>query len=109
MTAFAEKGAPARAARTPLVRWSAFAAGLMALGAAHAAEPRAPKGPVELTVGSGAGSVPDTFMRRVAKILNEENIVENPIGVVNRAGGSWMVAANHVINRPKDENLVITV
>ncbi len=93
--------------------WSAVAAGViafgMSVGAAYAAETRAPKGPIELTVGSGAGSVPDTFMRRVAKILNEENIVENPIGVVNRAGGSWMVAANHVLNRPKDENLIITV
>jgi len=81
----------------------------MSASAVYAAEPRAPKGPIELTVGSGAGSVPDTFMRRVAKILNEDNIVENPIGIVNRAGGSWMVAANYVLNRLKDENLVITV
>jgi putative tricarboxylic transport membrane protein len=100
-------------ARANAGRWSAVAAGViafgMSVGAAYAAEPRAPKGPIELTVGSGAGSVPDTFMRRVAKILNEDNIVENPIGIVNRAGGSWMVAANYVLNRPKDENLVITV
>ena len=99
-----------RAARSR-IRSACLAAGVMAfgLGAAQAADPRAPKGPIELTVGSGAGSVPDTFMRRAAKILNEEKIVENPIGVVNRAGGSWMTAANHVLNRPKDENLVITV
>ena len=97
-----------RTVRLP-ARWAFLAAGLAAFGAAQAADTRTPKGPIELTVGSGAGSVPDTFMRRAAKILNEEKIVENPIGVVNRAGGSWMTAANHVLNRPKDENLVITV
>jgi putative tricarboxylic transport membrane protein len=106
-------GTSSASARASAGRWSAVAAGViafgMSVGAAYAAEPRAPKGPIELTVGSGAGSVPDTFMRRVAKILNEDNIVENPIGIVNRAGGSWMVAANYVLNRPKDENLVITV
>jgi putative tricarboxylic transport membrane protein len=96
----------------PPTRWVYLAAGLASFGlnlAAQAADTRPPKGPIELTVGSGAGSVPDTFMRRAAKILNEETIIENPIGVVNRAGGSWMTAANHVLNRPKDENLVITV
>ena len=97
-----------RTVRLP-ARWAFLAAGLAAFGAAQAADTRTPKGPIELTVGSGAGSVPDTFMRRAAKILNEEKIVENPIGIVNRAGGSWMTAANHVLNRPKDENLVITV
>ena len=106
-------GTSSASARASAGRWSAVAAGAIAFGmsvsAAYATEPRAPKGPIELTVGSGAGSVPDTFMRRVAKILNEDNIVENPIGIVNRAGGSWMVAANYVLNRPKDENLVITV
>jgi putative tricarboxylic transport membrane protein len=79
------------------------------LALAQAAEPRAPKGPIELTIGTSAGGTPDVFMRRVAKVLNEEKIVENAIGPVNRVGGSWMVAANHVLNRPKDENLVLVI
>ncbi len=58
-----------------------------------------PKGPVEITVGSSAGGTPDIIMRRVAKILNDEKIVEQPIVIQNRAGGSWTVAANWVLGK----------
>jgi putative tricarboxylic transport membrane protein len=88
---------------------AAAAFSLCTFVAAEAAETRAPKGPVEITIGTSAGGTPDVFMRRVAKVLNEEKIVENPIGAVNRVGGSWMVAANYVINRPKDENLLFVI
>ncbi len=36
----------------------------------------------------------DVIMRRVAKILGEEKLVEQPIVILNRTGGSWMVAVN---------------
>ncbi len=64
---------------------------------AEAAE--GPKGPVEITVGTGAGGTPDIIMRRVAKILGEEKLVEQPIVVQNRTGGSWMVAVNWVLGK----------
>ncbi len=64
---------------------------------AEAAE--GPKGPVEITVGTGAGGTPDVIMRRVAKILGEEKLVEQPIVIQNRTGGSWMVAVNWVLGK----------
>lgn len=64
---------------------------------AEAAE--GPKGPVEITVGTGAGGTPDIIMRRVAKILGEEKLVEQPIVIQNRTGGSWMVAVNWVLGK----------
>ncbi len=73
------------------------------------AQERAPKGPVEITVGSGAGSTPDVMMRRVTKIWGEEKIVENPVVVVNRPGGSWTVGVNWVLGKRGNENLLMTI
>src|SRR5512133_3851126 len=70
---------------------------LPGLMTAEAAE--GPKGPVEITVGTGAGGTPDIIMRRVAKILGEEKIVEQPIVIQNRTGGSWMVAVHWVLGK----------
>ncbi|MBA4422319.1 MAG: hypothetical protein C0390_04345 [Syntrophus sp. (in: bacteria)] len=70
---------------------------LQGMMTAEAAE--GPKGPVEITVGTGAGGTPDVIMRRVAKILGEEKLVEQPIVIQNRTGGSWMVAVNWVIGK----------
>ena len=58
-----------------------------------------PKGPIEITVGTGAGGTPDVIMRRVAKIMNDEKIIEQPIVIQNRTGGSWMVAVNWVLSK----------
>ncbi|MGQ7792005.1 Bug family tripartite tricarboxylate transporter substrate binding protein [Faunimonas sp. B44] len=74
---------------------------------AIAQEARAPNGPIEITVPSSAGSTPDVLMRRAAKIWNEEKIIEQPVVVVNRPGGAWMVGMNYVLERPGDENNVL--
>src|SRR5215218_4026273 len=76
---------------------------------AGAAEMRAPKGPIEITSGTSPGGTPDVLMRRAAKILNDEKIITNPLVVQNRTGGSWMVAANWVLNKKGDENTVLTI
>jgi putative tricarboxylic transport membrane protein len=68
-------------------------------GVMTASAAEGPKGPVEITVGTGAGGTPDVIMRRVAKILGEEKIVEQPIVIQNRTGGSWMVAVNWVLGK----------
>jgi putative tricarboxylic transport membrane protein len=78
-------------------------------GGAAAQTPRAPKGPVEITVGTGAGGTPDVVMRRVAKVLGETKMVEQPIVVQNRVGGSWMTAANFVLGKKGDENTLLTI
>jgi|GEM_PF-294857 len=68
-------------------------------GATQAVAAEGPKGPVEITVGTGAGGTPDVIMRRVAKILGEEKLVDQPIVIQNRTGGSWMVAVNWVLGK----------
>jgi putative tricarboxylic transport membrane protein len=85
---------------------SAFA-GLMLMATPVFAQ--APTGPVEITVGSSAGGTPDVLMRNAAKILNEEKIVENPLVVANRTGGSWTVAANHVLGKAGDKNTLMAI
>ncbi len=76
---------------------------------AMAQDMKAPTGPVEITVGSGAGGSPDVIMRTIAKIMNEEKIVENPIVVQNRTGGGHSNAYNYVLGKPGDENLLLTL
>lgn len=76
---------------------------------AAAQEMRAPEGPIEFTVGSGAGGSPDVIMRTIAQIMNEEGIVENPIVIQNRSGAGHSNAFNHVLGLPGDENTLLTL
>jgi putative tricarboxylic transport membrane protein len=70
---------------------------------------RAPTGPIEFTVGSGAGGSPDVIMRTIAQIMNEQGIVENPIVIQNRSGAGHSNAYNHVLGLPGDENTLLTL
>jgi len=87
----------------------------LALGAACIAAPAAshaqtaPTGPIEITTGTSPGGTPDVLMRRAAKIFNEQKIITNPLVVQNRTGGSWMVAANFVMGKPGDRNVVLCI
>lgn len=72
-------------------------------------EMRAPEGPIEFTVGSGAGGSPDIIMRTIAQIMNEEGIVENPIVIQNRSGGGHSNAYNHVLGLPGNESTLLTL
>lgn len=83
----------------------AFAAGQPVL----AQDMRAPTGPIEFTVGSGAGGSPDVIMRTIAQIMNEQGIVENPIVIQNRSGAGHSNAYNHVLGMPGDENTLLTL
>lgn len=85
------------------------AAGTLVPGLAFAQAERAPVGPVEITVGAGAGGTPDVVMRQVARVLAETGLVTNPIVVQNRTGGSWTVAAKYVIGKPGNENLLLAM
>jgi putative tricarboxylic transport membrane protein len=73
------------------------------------AQGKAPKGPVEVTVGSGPGGSPDVIIRNVLKIMNDEKIITVPAAVQNRPGGSGAVAYNHVIGKSGDENLLFVI
>ncbi len=76
---------------------------------AAAQDMRAPEGPIEFTVGAGAGGSPDVIMRTIAQIMNEEGIVENPIVIQNRSGAGHSNAYNHVLGLPGDENTLLTL
>ncbi len=81
--------------------------GALSAGATLAQDMRAPIGPIEFTVGSGAGGSPDIIMRTFAQIMNDQGIVENPIVVQNRSGGGHSNAYNHVLGLPGDENTLL--
>lgn len=83
--------------------------GALYSGVAFAQDLRAPQGPIEFTVGSGAGGSPDVIMRTYAQIMNEQGIVENAIVVQNRSGGGHSNAYNHVLGLPGDENTLLTL
>ena len=97
------------ALRRTLQGVAAVGAAMLLSSVALAADMKAPKGDVEITVGSGAGATPDVIMRRVAKILNDEKLVEQPIVIQNRTGGGWTVAGNYVMAHPGAENLLFAV
>lgn len=76
---------------------------------AEAQQMRAPKGPVEITVGAGAGGSPDVIMRTIAKIMVDEKLVDIPIVVQNRTGAGHANAYNHVLGKRGDENTLLTL
>jgi putative tricarboxylic transport membrane protein len=88
---------------------TACALGVMLAGPAAYAQMRAPKGPVEITVGSGPGGTPDVIMRNIVKIMTEQKIVTIPVVVQNRTGGSHSNAYNYVLSKKGDENLLLTL
>ena len=92
-----------------LVRSLAACALSAVLAVPAAAQMRAPKGPVEITVGSGPGGSPDVIMRNIVKIMTEQKIVTIPAVVQNRPGGSHSNAYNYVLGKKGDENLLLTL
>jgi putative tricarboxylic transport membrane protein len=81
----------------------------LAVAPAVAQQMRAPKGPVEITVGSGPGGSPDVIMRNIVKIMQEHKIITIPVAVQNRSGGSHSNAYNYVLGKKGDENLLLTL
>lgn len=67
-------------------------AGLLAATALTLAAPAfaefAPSRPVEFVVASGAGGGTDNFARTIQAVLTREGIMDNPIVVLNKGGGS---------------------
>jgi putative tricarboxylic transport membrane protein len=92
-----------------LTRRAAIASALALAIAAPAAAQTAPEGPIEFTVGAGAGGTPDVIMRTLAKVMNETGAVSNPIVVQNRTGGGHSNAYNHVLGMPGDRNTLLTL
>lgn len=70
---------------------------------------RAPVGPIEITAGSSPGGTAQNLLRRAIQIWNESGMIANPIVVQSRVGGAWAVAIKHVMDRPGDENTVLSL
>jgi putative tricarboxylic transport membrane protein len=100
--------------RRPVVRpvcHAAIAAVALALAAGPAAAQtaRAPVGPIEITAGSSPGGTAQNLLRRAAQIWNETGMIANPIVIQSRVGGAWAVAIKFVMDRPGDENTVLSL
>ena len=88
---------------------AAASAVALCTGTAGAQTARAPVGPIEITDGSSPGGTSQNLMRRAAQIWNESGIISNPIVIQSRVGGSWAVAMKHVMDRPREENLIMSL
>ena len=63
-------------------------AGAIALGGTGAAQAWQPTKPVEFVVTSGAGGGTDNFARMIQSIISKHKLIDQPIVVVNKGGGS---------------------
>lgn len=83
------------------------AAVLIAAPGAAPAQAWKPQQPVEIIVGSAAGSSPDTMARAIQRIWQDKRLVEVPTNVVNRVGGGNTIAWNFLSQRPGDGHFLM--
>lgn len=67
---------------------AAALAGAIAISGATAAHAWQPTKPVEFVVTSGAGGGTDNFARMIQSIISKHKLIDQPIVVVNKGGGS---------------------
>src|SRR5699024_704842 len=68
-----------------------------------------PEQSIEIVAPSGAGGGWDTTARMAAKVLDEEGIIEQDIGVVNKTGGGGAVGWNYIASKTGSPyNLFVT-
>ena len=66
-----------------------------------------PQQPVEVIIGSNAGSSPDIMARHIQKIWQEKRVVDVPANVVNRVGGGNTVAWNFLNQKQGDAHFLM--
>ena len=72
-----------------------------------AAQAWKPQQPVEIIIGSNAGSSPDIMAREIQRISQGKKTVEVPLNVVNRVGGGNTVAWNFLNQRAGDGHFIM--
>jgi putative tricarboxylic transport membrane protein len=82
-------------------------AALVAVAGGAAAQSWKPQQPVEIIIGSAAGSSPDTMARAISRIWQEKRLIETPSNVVNRVGGGNTVAWNFLNTKPGDGHFLM--
>lgn len=85
------------------------AAVLAAAQAAPASAQEFPERGIEFVAGYGPGGGHDTMLRSMAKIMQEEGIIETPINVINKPGGSSAVAMGYLNSRAGDGHYLMSV
>src|SRR5687767_8510515 len=68
-----------------------------------------PSRPLEFIVHTSAGGGTDIFGRVVAEIITREKLLNQPINVVNRAGGGGAIAYNYIKTKKGDPHTVMVV
>jgi len=81
--------------------FSAAAAG------SHAATAWKPEKSIEIVAPSGAGGTTDRTARVVARILTQHKLVDVPVNVVNKPGGSGTIGLNYINQHPNDPHYII--
>ena len=66
-----------------------------------------PEKPVEIIAPSGPGGTTDRTARLVAKILVQNKLVDVPVNVVNKPGGSGTIGLNYLNQHPGDGHHII--
>lgn len=79
----------------------------IALPASGAAADWKPERGIEIVAPSGPGGSTDRTARVVARILMDRKIVEVPVNVVNKPGGSGTIGLNYVNQHPGDAHTLI--
>jgi putative tricarboxylic transport membrane protein len=82
---------------------SLLAAALFMVAATHAADWK-PDHPVEVIVGTAAGSGSDATARLVQRLLQEKRLVERPSMVLNKVGGGGVIAATYMVQHAGSGN-----
>ena len=73
---------------------------VLALPAASPAASWTPDQPVEIVVGTSAGSGSDTTARWIQRWLREKKLVAVPVNVLNKPGGGGTIAATYMNQHP---------
>jgi putative tricarboxylic transport membrane protein len=63
---------------------------------------------IELVAGYGPGGGHDTLLRTMAKILQQEGIIEAPLSVVNKPGGSSAVSMGYLNGHAGDAHFLMS-
>jgi putative tricarboxylic transport membrane protein len=82
-------------------------AALLAVASSAPAQTWKPQQPVEVIIGSAAGSSPDTMARAIQRIWQDKRLLEVPANVVNRVGGGNTVAWNFLSQKPGDGHFLM--
>jgi putative tricarboxylic transport membrane protein len=68
-----------------------------------------PSKPIELVVHTSPGGGTDLFARFVADLLTREKLVNQPVNVLNRAGGGGAIAYTYIKSKRGEPHTIMTV